>query len=183
MAAPGAAFWAGGLTYYGGLIGAVGYAVYFLRRERFPFWKAADMSGFAIALGLAWGRMGCFLAGCCFGKVSDVAWATSFPRMSPASEAHFRAGILRSEGLPSLPVHPTQLYESLVGAAMIAEFVDRVVFGAHPGIDAVGSDPDRANERSWRALAAAGFRPVADRPEGARTYRVMRRDRPTGVAT
>jgi len=70
-----------------------------------------------------------------------------------------------------------------LGAAMIAEFVDRVVFGAHPGIDAVGSDPDRANERSWRALAAAGFRPVADRPEGARTYRIMRRDRPTGAAT
>jgi phosphatidylglycerol:prolipoprotein diacylglycerol transferase len=108
-----AAFWAGGLTYYGGLIAAVGYAVYFLRRESFPFWKAADMAGFGVALGLAWGRMGCFLAGCCFGTVCDKPWAARFPGFSPASESQFRARLLASESLPSLPVHPTQLYEAL----------------------------------------------------------------------
>jgi phosphatidylglycerol---prolipoprotein diacylglyceryl transferase len=114
-----AAFWAGGLTYYGGLIGAVGYAVYFLRRESFPFWKAADMSGFAIALGLAWGRMGCFLAGCCFGIEHHGPLAAFFPAWSPASEAQFKAHRLHSESLPALPVHPTQLYESL-GCLLIA---------------------------------------------------------------
>lgn len=114
-----AAFWAGGLTYYGGLIAAVGYAVYFLRRESFPFWKAADMAGFGVALGLAWGRMGCFLAGCCFGTVCDKPWAARFPGFSPASESQFRARLLASESLPSLPVHPTQLYEAL-GAFFIA---------------------------------------------------------------
>ncbi len=115
-----AAFWAGGLTYYGGLIAAVGYAVYFLRRERFPFWKAADMAGFGVALGLAWGRMGCFLAGCCFGTVCDRPWAAWFPRFSPASEAQFRARQLASESLPALPVHPTQLYEALGSWAIAA---------------------------------------------------------------
>jgi phosphatidylglycerol---prolipoprotein diacylglyceryl transferase len=116
-----AAFWAGGLTYYGGLIGATGYAVYFLRRERFPFWKAADMAGFAVALGLAWGRMGCFLAGCCFGVPADHPWSAYFPRYSPASEAQFRAHRLASEALAALPVHPTQLYES-AGSLAIAAF-------------------------------------------------------------
>lgn len=116
-----AAFWAGGLTYYGGLIAASGYAWWFLRREGFPFWKAADMAGFAIALGLAWGRMGCFLAGCCFGVRSNAPLAVSFPPWSPASEQQFRAGLLPSEHLHSLPVHPTQLYESL-GSLLVAMF-------------------------------------------------------------
>lgn len=114
-----AAFWAGGLTYYGGLIAASAYAVYFLRRERFPFWKAADMAGFVIPLGLAWGRMGCFLAGCCFGRVCDLPWAARFPGYSPASELHARTHRIADEGLPSLPVHPTQLYESM-GSLLIA---------------------------------------------------------------
>jgi phosphatidylglycerol:prolipoprotein diacylglycerol transferase len=121
-----AAFWAGGLTYYGGLIGASGYALYFLRRERFPFWKAADMAGFAIALGLAWGRMGCFLAGCCFGLDSHASWAAYFPPWSPASEAQFKAHRLHSEAFPALPVHPTQLYESL-GCLVIAVLAYAVV--------------------------------------------------------
>jgi phosphatidylglycerol:prolipoprotein diacylglycerol transferase len=115
-----AAFWAGGLTYYGGLIGATGYAVYFLRREGFPFWRAADMAGFTVALGLAWGRMGCFLAGCCFGVGSDAPWAAYFPPWSPASEAQFKAHRLSAESLPALPVHPTQLYEAAGCLALAA---------------------------------------------------------------
>ncbi len=115
-----AAFWAGGLTYYGGLIGASAYAVYFLKREGFPFWKAADMAGFAVALGLAWGRMGCFLAGCCFGVEYHGALAAYFPPWSPASEAQFKSHRLHSESLPALPVHPTQLYESLGCLAIAA---------------------------------------------------------------
>lgn len=121
-----AAFWAGGLTYYGGLIGAVGYAWYFLRRERFPFWRAADMAGFTVALGLAWGRMGCFLAGCCFGVECHDPWAAFFPAWSPASESQFKAHRLSAESLPALPVHPTQLYESL-GCLVIAAVAYGVV--------------------------------------------------------
>lgn len=121
-----AAFWAGGLTYYGGLIAAAAYSVYFLRRERFPFWKAADMAGFAIALGLAWGRMGCFLAGCCFGTRCELPFAARFPGWSPASEAHYKQHLLRSEALPALPVHPTQLYEAL-GCVLIAALTYGVV--------------------------------------------------------
>ncbi len=121
-----AAFWAGGLTYYGGLIGATGYAVYFLRREGFPFLKAADMAGFAVALGLAWGRMGCFLAGCCFGIEYRGPLAAYFPAWSPASEAQFKAHHLHSESFPALPVHATQLYEA-VGCLAIAAVAYAVV--------------------------------------------------------
>ncbi len=116
-----AAFWAGGLTFYGGFIGAAAYAVYFLRRERFPFLVAADMAGFVIPLGLAWGRMGCFLAGCCFGSVCHHPLAVRFPAFSPASEMQARVHQLASESAVSLPVHPTQLYESL-GSLAIALF-------------------------------------------------------------
>lgn len=109
-----AKFWNGGYTYYGGFIAAVASSWYLLRRDRFPFWRAADMAGFAIPLGLAFGRMGCVLAGCCFGLRTDGAFGLSFPPNSPASEAQFNAHELATRHLASLPVHPTQIYESAV---------------------------------------------------------------------
>ncbi len=115
-----AKFWAGGLTYYGGLIGAAIAAVYLLRRDKFPFWKAADMAGFAIPMGLAFGRMGCLLAGCCFGARSSLPWALSFPPRSPASEAQAKEHILPTAYAWSEPVHPTQIYESAASLAVAA---------------------------------------------------------------
>jgi phosphatidylglycerol:prolipoprotein diacylglycerol transferase len=120
-----AKFWAGGLTYYGGFLGAGGAAWWLLKRDQFPFWKAADMAGFTVPLGLAFGRMGCLLAGCCFGSESELPWAFSFPPRSPASEAQFKAHELRSMSLWSHPVQPTQVYESAValGIAAICLFI------------------------------------------------------------
>lgn len=115
-----AEFWAGGLTYYGGLAGASLAAWWLLRRDHFPFWKAADMAGFAIPLGLTFGRMGCLLAGCCFGATCDVPWAIAFPWQSAASEEQFRDHLLPSAHLWSLPVHPTQIYESAGSLAIAA---------------------------------------------------------------
>jgi phosphatidylglycerol:prolipoprotein diacylglycerol transferase len=123
-----AKFWAGGLTYYGGLIGASLAAFVLLRRDRFPFWKAADMAGFTIPIGLVFGRVGCFLAGCCFGAPSEIFCAVRFPRGSPASEAQARDHLLQSADLPSVPVHPTQLYESLASLAIAAA----CLYGVHP---------------------------------------------------
>lgn len=117
-----ARFWTGGLTYYGGFLGASAAAVWILRRDRFPFWKAADMAGMVIPIGLALGRLGCALGGCCFGSPTAPPWGLSFPAWSPASSAQTRLGLLPGEHVPSLPVHPTQLYESagalLLGAAL-----------------------------------------------------------------
>jgi phosphatidylglycerol:prolipoprotein diacylglycerol transferase len=113
-------FWAGGLTYYGGFIGASLMAVWVLRRDHFPFWKAADMAGFAVPIGLGFGRMGCLLAGCCYGKESGSALALSFPPRSPASEAEFKAHTLPSAAEWSHRVLPTQIFESAVCLAIAA---------------------------------------------------------------
>ena len=113
-----AKFWAGGLTYYGGLGGASAVAWWVLRRDGFPFWKAADMAGFAIPLGLGFGRMGCLMAGCCFGSTCQLPWAISFPWRSAASEEQFRDHLLASPKMWSLPVHPTQIYESAASLAI-----------------------------------------------------------------
>jgi phosphatidylglycerol---prolipoprotein diacylglyceryl transferase len=113
-----AKFWAGGLTYYGGLLGASGAAWVLLKRDSFPFWKAADMAGFAIPLGLGFGRMGCLMAGCRFGATCDLPWAVSFPWRSAASEEQFRDHLLASPKMWSLPVHPTQVYEAAASLAI-----------------------------------------------------------------
>ena len=107
-----AKFWAGGLTYYGGLVFATISGVWLLRRDGFPVWKATDLSAVGIAVGLGFGRMGCLLAGCCFGQQSSGAWALAFPPRSAASEVQFKLGQLDSASLWSHPVHATQVYES-----------------------------------------------------------------------
>ncbi|MGK3993720.1 prolipoprotein diacylglyceryl transferase [Sorangium sp. So ce1024] len=142
-----AKFWAGGLTYYGGFIGASAAAYWLLKRDRFPFWKAADMAGFAVPLGLGFGRMGCLLAGCCFGLRTDGALGLSFPPNSPASEAQFKLHELASPRAPSHPVHPTQIYESAMSFAIAAicllyvhgrKRYDGQVFAAFLGLYALG---------------------------------------------
>jgi phosphatidylglycerol:prolipoprotein diacylglycerol transferase len=107
-----ARFYAGGLAYYGGFLGASVAAWYLLRADRFPFWKAADMAGMVVPLGLGFGRMGCLLAGCCFGSPTSSPMGLVFPPNSPASESEFKAGLLHSMSEPSLSIHPTQIYES-----------------------------------------------------------------------
>lgn len=107
-----ARFWAGGLTYYGGFIGASLAAWFLLKRDRFPFWKAADMAGMVVPVGLAFGRMGCLLGGCCFGRPLDGPFGLVFPPYSAASTSQVRDGLLGAVHEHSLAVHPTQLYEA-----------------------------------------------------------------------
>lgn len=123
-----ARFWGGGFTYYGGLIAAAVVAWFLLKRDRFPFWKAADMAGFVMPVGLGFGRMGCLLAGCCFGLRTDGPLGLRFPPGSPASEAHFKQHLIGSLHAVSLPVLPTQIFES-VGAFAIAA---ACMFYVHP---------------------------------------------------
>jgi len=115
-----ARFYAGGLAYYGGFLGASLAAWYLLRADRFPFWKAADMAGMVVPLGLGFGRMGCLLAGCCFGSPTSSSLGLVFPPNSPASESEFKAGLLPSMSQSSLSIHPTQIYESGASFAIAA---------------------------------------------------------------
>ncbi len=107
-----ARFWAGGLTYYGGFLGASLAAWFLLKKDRFPFWKAADMAGMVVPVGLAFGRMGCLLGGCCFGHPVSAPLGLVFPPYSAASTSQARDGLLAAAHEHSLAVHPTQLYEA-----------------------------------------------------------------------
>lgn len=97
--------WNGGLVFYGGFLAAVAACAVFLRRHRMPFLPVADASAIGIPLGLAFGRIGCTFAGCCFGKVTTLSWAVTFT--DPASLAPLH-----------VPLHPTQIYEALAGFAI-----------------------------------------------------------------
>ncbi len=93
-----------GLVFHGGLIGATIVGIWYMRVKKLPFWKTADVLAPSIALGHAFGRVGCFMTGCCYGAPCDLPWAVRF------SEGHARAGVL---------LHPVQLYES-VGNLLVA---------------------------------------------------------------
>ena len=117
----------GGLVYYGGLIGAlipyVGYTLYFRKN----FFELGDISAAVLPLGQAFGRLGCFMHGCCWGKCSDSWLSVSFPRGSPVWWEHLNKGLIRESAQQSLAVIPTQLIES---AATLALFV--VLFRLYP---------------------------------------------------
>ena len=106
------AVWNGGLMFYGGLVLAIivfiGWCV--VRRER--AFELADLLATVIPLGHAFGRIGCFFYGCCYGRVSESALAVRFPRFSPAWQEQFAAGAIPSSAACSLPVLPTQLFEA-----------------------------------------------------------------------
>jgi phosphatidylglycerol:prolipoprotein diacylglycerol transferase len=104
--------WRGGLAYYGGFIGAVGFAWYYVRKHALGWWRTADLASPGIMLGLFFGRLGCFLNGCCYGKVTDSVFGVRFLRGGPAWRAQLDAHRIAAHDLP-LAVHPTQLYESL----------------------------------------------------------------------
>lgn len=109
--------WNGGLVYYGGLIGAALACLIYVRWKGLPTWKTADALTPSIPLGYVFGRIGCFLNGCCFGKPCSLPWAVRFPNQSPAWYQQFHEHLI-GEFARSLPVHPTQLYDSLLNLVL-----------------------------------------------------------------
>lgn len=99
------AIWEGGLVFYGGFIlGATAFVAY-CRRQRLPLFRMLDLTAPALAIGLGFGRIGCFLNGCCWGQQcpEEFALGVRFPAGSPP------AGFGE---VPSAWIHPTQLYSS-----------------------------------------------------------------------
>lgn len=112
-------FWNGGLVAYGGFLGGFASTFVFCRLNKVNLWAWADCAAPSLCVGLMLTRIGCFLAGCDFGRPWDGPWAISFPAGSPAFQQQSFLGILPAGSLHSLPVHPTQLYESLTGLALL----------------------------------------------------------------
>jgi len=109
--------WRGGLVYYGGLMGAsLGFILY-ARIKNLPLWKGADILAPSIALGYVFGRIGCLMNGCCYGRVCELPWAIQFPNQSNAWHQQLSQGLVGPNDR-SLPVHPTQVYESLLNLAL-----------------------------------------------------------------
>jgi phosphatidylglycerol---prolipoprotein diacylglyceryl transferase len=92
-----------GGVFYGGLILAVLVAFWYIAKHRLPFWTTTDVFAPGIALGHVTGRLGCFAAGCCYGRPTDVSWAVIFTNPQAAANVGTPLGI---------PLHPTQLYEA-----------------------------------------------------------------------
>jgi phosphatidylglycerol:prolipoprotein diacylglycerol transferase len=103
----------GGLVFYGGLIGATIGAMLFLRLKKLPVWKVADILAPSIALGSAFGRVGCLMYGCCYGRLCSLPWGVTFPRQSPVWDHQVQTGLIDSGGT-ALPVHPTEIYDSVL---------------------------------------------------------------------
>ncbi len=104
--------------FYGGFIGALIAAMaFFIRRPDVPRWRMADLCGPAIALGQAIGRIGCFMAGDDYGRPTHLPWAVTFRDPDAADIGGAPLG---------LPLHPVQLYESVVCLALFFFLVWRV---------------------------------------------------------
>lgn len=98
--------------FYGGLILAlVVFFVWCAKRKESPL-ALGDHLAVVLPLGHAFGRIGCFFYGCCYGKMSDCALGVAFPRFSPAWHEQLNAGLVKYSASSSLPVLPTQLFEA-----------------------------------------------------------------------
>ncbi len=88
------AVWHGGLSFHGGLVGAIIAGWFFCRKKKISFYKLADIAVIPASVGLALGRIGNFINGELYGRLTNVPWAVKFPL---------------TEGYR----HPSQIYESM----------------------------------------------------------------------
>jgi phosphatidylglycerol:prolipoprotein diacylglycerol transferase len=106
-----------GGVFYGGLILAVLVAFWYMRRAGLPVWTTCDVFAPGIALGHAVGRLGCLLAGCCYGRPTSMPWGITFTDPFAASNVGTPLGV---------PLHPTQIYEAgaellILGVLLLTE--------------------------------------------------------------
>lgn len=99
--------WEGGLIFFGGLIAAILTSFYYLKKQKLPFFKVADLYMPGVAIGHAIGRLGCLASGCCHGReASGISWAITFPDL-PYSLAPI-----------GIPLYPVQLMEATAEASI-----------------------------------------------------------------
>ena len=106
-----------GGVFYGGLIGATLVAFWYIRRHQLPLWTTCDMFAPGIALGHVVGRLGCLMAGCCYGIPTTKPWGITFTDPFAAANVGTPLGV---------PLHPTQLYEAaaellILGILLVTE--------------------------------------------------------------
>jgi phosphatidylglycerol---prolipoprotein diacylglyceryl transferase len=97
------AIWEGGYTLYGAMLSAILAMFLYVKIKKVDYLEYMDIAAPAAMLGLFFGRIGCFLAGCCWGRETDVPWAVTFTNPEAFTSAR------------NIPLHPSQLYESFAG--------------------------------------------------------------------
>jgi phosphatidylglycerol:prolipoprotein diacylglycerol transferase len=106
--------WKGGLVFYGGaLAGYAGGLVYCLKKK-LPIADCMDVAAPGVPVAMAFGRLGCFLNGCCYGSLCSPGFPLRvvFPPDSPAAAEQRDLGLLDPGATAALPVHPAQLYQA-----------------------------------------------------------------------
>ena len=117
-----------GGVFYGGLLLAVPVAWLYIRRHKLPLWTTCDLFAPGIALGHAIGRFGCLMAGCCYGRTTDLPWGITFTNTLAAANV----------GTPlDIVLHPTQIYEAIAELSVLAVLL--------------------ASERRWRPFPGRTF--------------------------
>jgi len=128
----------GGLVWYGGVILATAVTVFWARRKGVPVLQVCDSLAAPMGLGLAVGRIGCLMGGCCHGKICDLPWAISYPEGAmPLMEMAERQGIkiAETEHLHEiLKVHPSPIYESLASLLIALLIYIAIRKGARMGV-------------------------------------------------
>jgi phosphatidylglycerol:prolipoprotein diacylglycerol transferase len=128
---------AGGV-FYGGLLAALAVAVWYSRKSALPALQAADVLAPAVAIGHSIGRLGCFAAGCCWGKETSLPWGVTFT--NPIAHDYV--------GVPlNVHLHPTQLYEA-AGTLAVGLVLLRLFGKPHVAGSVVG----------WYLVLYSGFR-------------------------
>ncbi len=155
---PNVSFWesfklweSGGLVFYGGVVAGILALVIYGAVAKLPLLRLADLFAAPLAVGLGFGRIGCFMAGCCWGDIcvdqpqlagldpsvqyqvqtipvlsaASFPLKVSFPKKSLAFEQHQKLKLVTASANRSLPVHPVQLYEATL-AFLLALMLDRV---------------------------------------------------------
>lgn len=163
-------FWDGGLVFLGLLLGYLGFALFSVIKHRLP---AATFDALAIGLpfGHALGRIGCFLAGCCFGNETALPIGVAFGEGSIALHALITSGAIDPHATHTMPLHPTQLYEAFAelsifgallarirkphGAGTIACMYLALYAPIRIALEVVRADPERTYLLSWLSESQA----------------------------
>jgi phosphatidylglycerol:prolipoprotein diacylglycerol transferase len=112
------AVWSGGLVFYGAFLGGILVLWWFTKRHKLRLLPLADALMPAFTIGQFFGRLGCLAAGCCWGKVTTLPWGIEFPRGSMVFRQHVEQHLIQVQSPHALPIHPTQLYDSLYGLGL-----------------------------------------------------------------
>ena len=110
-----------GFVFFGGMIVSVGALVWYIKKKKLPLLKTADFLIVGLPLGHAFGRIGCFLAGCCYGRPTGLPWGVTF------TDPHS----LVAPELLGVHLHPTQLYEA-AGNLILFFLLHRTSQKQHP---------------------------------------------------